>query len=156
MGSTTGRAAAGWGTPRGSGSVCAVSPGSDSRRPPRGDRPGLTACSLCAGETLGGRDPLEGGQLERLRRLQTEGVAHLTLVECLDECERGDVVVARPSREGRRTDAAPVWFEQVAGDVLTDELGRWLASGGPGAAELPDALRARMIARRGEDTPGAT
>ncbi|NKY06203.1 hypothetical protein HF998_04310, partial [Cellulomonas hominis] len=57
--------------------------------------PGVTACSLCAGETLGDGDPLPGGQMARLRALADRGAARLTLVECLDECERGDVVVAR-------------------------------------------------------------
>ena len=119
----------------------------DSSRPAGRGRPGLTACSLCAGETLGGGDALEGGQLERLRRIEACGTARLTLSECLDECERGDVVVARPSPEGRRKRAAPVWFERLAGDDLTAELTGWLADGGPGEADLPEPLRGLVIDR---------
>ncbi|MFS0700089.1 hypothetical protein AB6N24_08985 [Cellulomonas sp. 179-A 4D5 NHS] len=122
---------------------------SDSSTHPsaRRTRPGLTACSLCAGETLGTSDPLEGGQLARLRALHERGVADLTLSECLDECERGDVVVARPSPAGRRLAGRPVWFERLAGDALTEELAGWLEGGGPGCATPPAALTPHQIAR---------
>ncbi|WP_282945832.1 hypothetical protein [Cellulomonas endometrii] len=113
--------------------------------------PGLTACSLCAGETLGSADPLAGGQLERLRRLSNAGLARLTTVECLDECERGDVVVARPSSVCRAAGAAPVWFERLAGPAATAKLGEWLQAGGPGARALPSSLADLMI-RRPVDT----
>lgn len=116
-------------------------------RPPARGRPGLTACSLCAGETLGSDDPLDGGQLARLRRIEACGTARLTLSECLDECERGDVVVARPSPAGRRKRATPVWFERLAGEELTAELTDWLAEGGPGEAEVPERLRGLVIDR---------
>ncbi|MBX9245835.1 hypothetical protein ICW40_13585 [Actinotalea ferrariae] len=109
--------------------------------------PGLTACSLCAGETLVGIDPLPGGQAERLRRLADEGVARLTFVECLDECERGDVVVARPTAHCRRAGVAPVWFERLAGDDATDALATWLRAGGPGAGRPPAPLDELVIDR---------
>lgn len=115
-----------------------------SDRPPR-QVPGLTACSLCAGETLGATDDV--GQLARLRRLADQGVARLTLAECLDECERGDVVVARPSGRCRRSGARPVWFERLAGDDATADLAAWLRDGGPGAAPLPDRLHGHLIER---------
>jgi (2Fe-2S) ferredoxin len=109
--------------------------------------PGLTVCSLCAGETLGGLDPLPGGQLVRLQRLQAHGSARLTLSECLDECNRGDVVIARPSSTGRANGARPVWFERLAGEQATDALARWLQDGGPGLAALPDELTSHVIRR---------
>jgi hypothetical protein len=107
------------------------------------------------GETLEGRDALLGGQRARLERLAADGVAGLTFVECLDECERGDVVVARPAPAVRRglTEARPVWLERVAGDELTDHLCRWLVAGGPGVAALPTALAQHVIAKEG--TTGA-
>ncbi|MDC7120592.1 hypothetical protein OMK64_03480 [Cellulomonas fimi] len=127
-----------------------------STTPPRpATRPGLTACSLCAGETLGDDDPLEGGQLARLKALRSRGLADLTLSECLDECERGDVVVARPSVVGRRSAGRPVWFERLAGDGLTRELERWLEQGGPGVAEQPAALLALQIDRSQPEYPPA-
>jgi (2Fe-2S) ferredoxin len=109
--------------------------------------PGLTACSLCAGETLGELDPLHGGQLARLQRLQAHGTVRLTLSECLDECNRGDVVVARPSTAGRANGAKPVWFQRLAGEQATAALVRWLEGGGPGLAPLPDELSPQIIDR---------
>lgn len=114
--------------------------------------PGVTACSLCAGETLGADDPLDGGQLARLTALGASGAARLTLSECLDECERGDVVVARPSVEARRGAAGrgaarPVWFERLAGDVLTTDLTGWLDAGGPGVVDLPASLAPHVLVR---------
>jgi (2Fe-2S) ferredoxin len=111
------------------------------------ESPGLTACSLCVGETLGDLDPLPGGQLARLRRLQSQGVARLTLSECLDECNRGDVVVARPAAAGRARGARPVWFERLAGDDPTGALETWLDDGGPGFAPLPTELSPHVIDR---------
>lgn len=116
-------------------------------------RPALTACSLCAGETLEGVDPLEGGQSARLRRLAERGVAPVTWVECLDECERGDVVVARPSRAARAAAHGPVWFERLAGDDATAQLEEWLGRGGPGA-DLPAALAPLRLERGGAPVPG--
>jgi YHS domain-containing protein/(2Fe-2S) ferredoxin len=114
--------------------------------------PRLTVCSLCAGERLGTTDQLPGGQMSRLTRLEAAGVTRLTLVECLDECERGDVVVVRPASHHRAAGATPVWFERLAGDDLTDELARWLMLGGPGAAPVPLALR-ELVIRSGEHPP---
>lgn len=112
----------------------------------------LTACSLCAGETLAGADSMPGGQRARLDRLESQGSIVITYVECLDECERGDVVVARPSGAQRARGVGPVWFERLAGDTLTCELEQWLSAGGPGAAPVPDPLAELVIARTGEPT----
>ncbi|WP_307793658.1 hypothetical protein [Actinotalea soli] len=111
-----------------------------------GQVPGLTVCSLCTGETLAGTDAAPGGQLGRLRRLERDGVVRLTLVECLDECERGDVVVAR-RRRAARARSGPVWFERLAGDEATAELGRWLTRGGPGDAAVPTPLEQYRVER---------
>lgn len=111
------------------------------------DRAALTACSLCSGETLDGTDTFPGGQAARLRGLAERGSARLTWVECLDACERGDVVVARPAAALRRAGARPVWFERLAGEGPTRDLEDWLLRGGPGAAPVPAALEARTIDR---------
>jgi hypothetical protein len=95
---------------------------------------------------LGQNDAHPGGQLARLQALQTEGVARLVLADCLDECNRGDVVVVRPARGARR--ARTVWLERVAGDALTGDLRRWLRAGGPGRAAIPERLRQQIIDKR--------
>ena len=109
--------------------------------------PGLTACSLCAGETLGEADPRPGGQLGRLRELAARGVATLHEVECLDQCNQGDVVVARPCPGARRRGGRPVWFSGIAGDEGTAHLEEWLARGGPGRAEVPEPIARSRIDR---------
>ncbi|MCR6690157.1 hypothetical protein [Cellulomonas sp.] len=126
-------------------------PDHQTPRPAGTSVPGLTACSLCAGETLGDTDDCPGGQAGRLREVAARGVARLTFVECLDECERGDVVVARPTRAARHAGARPVWFERLAGDPATGLLEEWLQAGGPGRAPLPHGLTPMVIARTAED-----
>ncbi len=127
-----------------------TSQGSDASRtqqlPSRTRRviPGITACRLCAGETLGDSDTHPGGQLERIRAIAARGDARLTVVDCLDACERGDVIVARPTPSARAKQP-PVWFERLAGDDLTSELHGWLRAGGPGISALPESLRKHVI-----------
>lgn len=115
--------------------------------------PGLTACSLCAGDTLGRRDPAPGGQRARLEQLESEGITRLALSECLDACGRGDVVVARPSATGRAMSGRPVWFERLAGDERTAALRSWLTRGGPGVTPVPNGLKPLVIQRGGAE-PG--
>lgn len=130
-----------------------TTPGAPGAAEPGDSRgPGLTVCSLCAGETLGRDDAHPGGQLARLEDLAATGLTRLTRVECLDECERGDVVVVRPAAAWRRMGARPVWFERLAGPALTVELAQYLRAGGPGACPVPAALRALEIRR--EDAVG--
>ena len=83
-----------------------------------------------------------------MRRLEATGTARVTLAECLDECNRGDVIVARPIRSNRGRVGRPVWLERVAGDELTGTLADWLADGGPGRSQLPAALTSHVIAKR--------
>ena len=85
--------------------------------------------------------------MARLRAVAARGAARLTLVECLDECERGDVVVARPSGACRKAGARAVWFERLAGDRSTDALESWLRAGGPGSGPGPDALAQHVVRR---------
>lgn len=109
--------------------------------------PGLTVCSLCAGETLGEADPRPEGQLGRLRELAERGRAALHEVECLDQCNQGDVVVVRPSATARRGGGRPVWFSGIAGDEQTGALEEWLCRGGPGRAEVPARIAGSRIDR---------
>jgi (2Fe-2S) ferredoxin len=109
--------------------------------------PGLTACGLCAGETLGDGDSRDDGQLGRLRDIASRGTATLHEVECLDQCNQGDVVVVRPCATARRGGGKPVWFSGVAGDELTGVLEEWLRDGGPGRREVPEPLAEKQIDR---------
>lgn len=113
--------------------------------------PGLTACGLCAGETLGDRDDHPLGQLGRLRDVAASGLAALHEVECLDQCNQGDVVVVRPSPAGRRRGGRPVWFSGLAGEERTAALEQWLRDGGPGTSDVPTALASLRIERDDPD-----
>lgn len=126
-------------TPQPSGDLARRSPG--RARPAV---PGLTACRLCAGETLGDADTHPGGQLGRVRDIAESGDARLTVVDCLDACERGDILVARPI-PAVRAEQPPIWFERLAGDELTSALHRWLRAGGPGVAPLLGPLNPHVI-----------
>ncbi|KAJ8145017.1 hypothetical protein OY671_001908 [Metschnikowia pulcherrima] len=122
------------------------------RRPrPARTVPGITACGSCAGETSGATDTRPGGQLERSRRIAETGDARSTVVDCLDACERGDVVVVRPVPAARA--AGPAWFEQSAGDELTAASHSWIRAGGPGSAPLPDQSAPRAISTQAEVPP---
>ena len=115
--------------------------------------PGLTACELCAGDTLRAADRHPGGQLGRLRALDTAGCARLATVECLDVCEE-DVLVVRPSPAGRRAGGRPTWFSRLAGDAATGELRSWLEAGGPGLAPLPASLSPLVVPAPGVPVNG--
>ncbi|UER55440.1 hypothetical protein HJG43_13835 [Kineosporiaceae bacterium SCSIO 59966] len=119
----------------------------------RSQPPGLTACILCAGDTLGDADDRPGGQLARLWDLERRGCARLSTVECLDVCEE-DVLVVRPSPLGRRSGGRPVWFSRLAGDPVTEALAEWLGAGGPGCADVPAGLRDLVVPAPGQDVAG--
>jgi (2Fe-2S) ferredoxin len=74
----------------------------------------------------------------------------LQVTGCLDRCDYADVVVVRPSPEGRRHGGRPIWFgftDEYAADRLRD----WIDAGGPGLADMPADLALHEISR-----PGAT
>lgn len=121
-----------------------------SHSEPHGTVPGLTVCGLCAGETLGEDDPRPDGQLGRLRDIAADGVASIHEVECLDQCNQGDVVVVRPCARARREGGRPVWFSGIAGDEQTGALEDWLRQGGPGAAPPPAQIADKRIDRSGD------
>jgi len=70
----------------------------------------------------------------------------LTLVDCLDECERGDVVVVRPCATVGAAGRAE-WFAGLAGDQATGALRAWVRAGGPGLSLLPPELASLHLAR---------
>lgn len=108
----------------------------------RHDLPGLAVCGSCAGQTAadepGLREQARQAQLARYAGIEAAGGARLTVVDCLDQCGRGDVVVVRPA--AGRSQAGAVWLAGVTGEQSLVELHGWLRDGGPGAALLPTAL----------------
>jgi len=123
----------------------------------RGSRRGsaLTVCGTCAGETRGGDEAERARQLAALRALADRHGAGLTVVDCLDACERGDVVVVRPSPLGRAAGATPVWLNKIADPARIADLGRWLGEGGPGVSDEPPNLLPFHVTGLGDDAQSA-
>jgi len=63
--------------------------------------------------------------------------ARLVIADCLDACDRSNVVVVRP--RGRGT-PRPVWLGDVLEQDRTEAVVAWARAGGPGAAPLPAVL----------------
>ena len=92
-------------------------------------------CCCGTGEKHPGVD--HAAQQRVLQDMAKQTGGRLVLADCLDACERSNVVVVRP--RGRGT-PRPVWLGEVLDPERTAALQSWVAAGGPGAAELPDVL----------------
>jgi (2Fe-2S) ferredoxin len=79
------------------------------------------------------------GQLDGLRRSLGE-VATVRAVECLDACERANVIVVQPSAEGRRAGGRPVWLGLVNDPDAVTDIVTWVEAGGPGLVDPPEIL----------------
>ena len=92
-----------------------------------------------------------GDQQSRTDTLRTFGNANPDTVEllttdCLDRCDYADVIVIRPSPQGRHAGGRPTWFgftDETAHHLLRD----WVAAGGPGLATMPAGLTLHEISR---------
>ncbi|MFI6761846.1 hypothetical protein ACIBF5_22165 [Micromonospora sp. NPDC050417] len=101
----------------------------------------MTVCrGCCCGSTRKHPDVDHAGQVDRLRA--AIGTDHRVRItdDCLDACERSNVVVVHPSGAGRAAGARPVWFGFVLDDSAVDDIATWVRAGGPGVAPLPDVL----------------
>lgn len=118
---------------------------------------GIVACRGCCCGTdakVPGAD--HEAQLDRLRDFadRNPGTATVRPSPCLGPCEYANVVVARPSRLGRSRGGRPVWLGLVD-DYALELVQEWARAGGPGIAELPDALQLHQISRPRAGTPAA-
>lgn len=103
-------------------------------------RPTVTVCRGCCCGTLAKVPRLDHeGQLSDLRA-QLTGVARVRRTDCLDACERANVIVVQPSTEGRKAGGRPVWLGQVNDPDAAADIITWLKNGGPGLAEAPGIL----------------
>ncbi|MEU4035307.1 (2Fe-2S) ferredoxin domain-containing protein [Streptomyces collinus] len=85
------------------------------------------------------------GQLERLRAAAAEGGFEVRTSDCLGPCDQANVLVVRPSAEGRRAGGRPTWIGFALDEACTDEVAEWAGAGGPGVAVPPLALELQMI-----------
>ncbi|MFF7970190.1 (2Fe-2S) ferredoxin domain-containing protein [Streptomyces sp. NPDC007905] len=85
------------------------------------------------------------GGLARLRAAAAEGGFEVCTSDCLGPCDQANVMVVRPSAEGRRAGGRPAWIGFALDDECTAEVAEWARAGGPGFAEPPLALELQMI-----------
>jgi (2Fe-2S) ferredoxin len=77
--------------------------------------------------------------VDRLRAEVTPG-GRLRVTDCLDVCERSNVMVVSPSAAGRRAGGRPVWLGEVLHPDVVAAVLAWVGAGGPGGADRPAEL----------------
>ncbi|WP_225825428.1 (2Fe-2S) ferredoxin domain-containing protein [Streptomyces naphthomycinicus] len=102
-------------------------------------RPTVTVCRGCCCGTpkVPGLD--HTAQLRALRQA-LDGTATVRVTDCLDACERANVIVVQPSAEGREKGGRPVWLGLVNEPDATTDITAWIKDGGPGLADPPGIL----------------
>ena len=106
---------------------------------------GLAGCTVtvCRGCCCGRPEKNPGvdhpAQLVHLRTHLPKSTT-VRVSDCLDVCERSNVIVLSPSPQGRAAGARPVWLGQVHDQDVIAEITDWIAAGGPGIAEPPPTL----------------
>lgn len=111
--------------------------------------PLVTVCDGCCCGTerkhpgvdhAGLRDRLAGGMGEADR---------FRVSDCIDACERSNVVVVTPSPAGRRAGGRPTWVGGVVVPSAVDGIVAWVRAGGPGVAEPPPDVALMTFPRPG-------
>ena len=96
---------------------------------------------LCRGCCCGTEDKHPDVDHAAQRRLLDAALraagGRLVVSDCLDACDRSNVVVVRPRGRGA---PRPVWLGDVLDEQRTQAVAAWAEAGGPGAAALPEVL----------------
>ncbi|MGK5557707.1 hypothetical protein ACSNOI_39485 [Actinomadura kijaniata] len=95
----------------------------------------ITVCRDCC---CGGRKIRTVDHEEQLAVLRR--AAPVRVADCLDVCERANVIVVHPSSAARAAGARPVWLGLVNDDGAAHDIAEWVRAGGPGVAEPPAVL----------------
>ncbi|MER7177621.1 (2Fe-2S) ferredoxin domain-containing protein [Streptomyces mesophilus] len=103
-------------------------------------RPTVTVCRGCCCGTADKVPYLDHEAQAADLRSALAGVALVRRSDCLDVCERANVIVIQPSAAGRRAGGRPVWLGQVNDPDAAADITAWVRAGGPGLAEPPDVL----------------
>jgi hypothetical protein len=110
------------------------SAGTTQPRPPT-----VTVCrGCCCGRPEKNPGVDHAGQLTALRAALP--AAQIRTSDCLDVCERSNVVVVSPSAAGRAAGGRPVWLGLVHDLDAVADVADWIQAGGPGVAEPPAIL----------------
>ncbi|MCW2642145.1 MAG: hypothetical protein JWP76_4451 [Dactylosporangium sp.] len=109
----------------------------------RDDGPQQCVVTICRGCCCGTMVKHPGvdhaGQLTHLRTALT-GIAAVRVSDCLDACERSNIIVVSPSPAGRDAGARPIWLGFVLDDDAIADITTWIRAGGPGLADPPTTL----------------
>ncbi|MCI3156321.1 (2Fe-2S) ferredoxin domain-containing protein [Streptomyces sp. GB4-14] len=103
------------------------------------ERPTVAVCRGCCCGTPKIPGLVHAAQLRDLRQA-VGGAARVRVTDCLDACERANVIVIQPSATGRRAGGRPVWLGLVNDRDATADIAAWVASGGPGVTDPPGIL----------------
>ena len=105
----------------------------------------VTVCrGCCCGSTVKHPEVDHDASLDVLRTAVDEsGAGVLRVVNCLDECERSNVVAVRRALPAG---AEVLWFGPVNDEADTEALADWLRDGAVG--EVPDGLSALLFTKR--------
>ena len=103
-------------------------------------RPAPTTVLLCRGCCCGTAAKHPATDHDRQEQAVRDAVAdrpdvELRVVDCLDECDRSNVVVLR--RTGRPARERDTWLGGVLGDRATTALTGWLEDGAPDPVPAP-------------------
>lgn len=106
---------------------------------PGAARPTVTVCRGCCCGSSGIPGLDHPAQLRDLRQA-LGNAAIVRVTDCLDACERANVIVVQPSAAGRRNGGRPVWLGLVNDPDATTDITTWVRDGGPGITDPPDIL----------------
>lgn len=111
----------------------------------------VTVCrGCCCGTRRKHPDVDHDRQLDILRAAGSVRVS-----DCLNACDRSNVVVVQPATLARPLGARPVWLGGVLDETSLSIVVEWIAAGGPGLAAPPDRLAGLWFAapRWGKSAP---
>ncbi|MFF9624885.1 (2Fe-2S) ferredoxin domain-containing protein [Streptomyces griseosporeus] len=106
---------------------------------PAAPRCTVTVCRGCCCGTPKVPGVDHAAQLATLKA-ELGSVAQVRAVNCLDACERANVIVVQPSPAGRAEGGRPVWLGLVNDPDGTGDIVAWVRAGGPGLADPPEVL----------------
>jgi hypothetical protein len=116
----------------------------------RPDRDVLLCRGCCCGTSAKHPRTDHDGQRDALLDVDGTGGVRVRVVDCLDQCDRSNVVLVRDFTAGRRPQ--DTWLGGVLGTASTEHLVTWVQDGGDLPRELEphlfgDSPRARRQRR---------
>ncbi|GAB1641352.1 (2Fe-2S) ferredoxin domain-containing protein [Krasilnikovia sp. MM14-A1259] len=119
----------------------------DAKQPATHTVAGLIACrGCCCGNPAKHPGLDHDGELRALHQIAADNpdTVRLSTSDCLGPCEYANIIVVRPSPDGRRAGGRPVWLARLDAHALRT-LQAWLNAGGPGLADIPEYLALHRI-----------